>query len=34
MIHSELLWSVAYLLLFCAVWFPLAVLGMHRRLVK
>ena len=34
MIWPGLLWSIVYLLLFCAVWFPLAVFKMHRRLIK
>jgi lipooligosaccharide transport system permease protein len=34
MIRPGLLWSFAYLLLFCAIWFPLAVFKMHRRLIK
>jgi lipooligosaccharide transport system permease protein len=28
------LWSWAYLVLFCLIWFPLALLRMHRRLIK
>jgi lipooligosaccharide transport system permease protein len=34
MIRPGLLWSCAYLLLFCAILFPLAVFRMHRRLIK
>jgi lipooligosaccharide transport system permease protein len=34
LIGPDLLWSCAYLLLFCVIWFPLAVNRMHRRLIK
>ena len=34
LITPDLLWSVAYLLVFSLVFFPLALLGMHRRLIK
>jgi lipooligosaccharide transport system permease protein len=34
MMRPGLLWSLVYLLLFCAIWFPLAVFKMHRRLIK
>lgn len=30
----DLLWSLLYLLLFCLVFFPLAIFRMHRRLIK
>jgi lipooligosaccharide transport system permease protein len=33
-ISADLLWSCAYLLLFCVIWFPLAILKMRHRLVK
>lgn len=33
-LESGLLWAVAYLLIFCVVFFPLAILGMRRRLIK
>jgi lipooligosaccharide transport system permease protein len=33
-IRPGLLWSFGYLLLFCAIWFPLAVFRMHRRLIQ
>lgn len=32
--RTDLLWSLAYLLVFCLVFFPLAILGMRRRLIK
>jgi len=31
---ADLLWSLLYLLLFCVVFFPLAIFRMHRRLIK
>jgi len=31
---TDLLWSLAYLLMFCLVFFPLAIFRMHRRLIK
>jgi lipooligosaccharide transport system permease protein len=31
---TDLLWSLAYLLLFCLVFFPLAIFRMHCRLIK
>ncbi len=34
LIDSALLWSCAYLLLFCLIWFPLAISGMRHRLIK
>ena len=34
LISPDLLWGVAYLLVFSLVFFPLAILGMHRRLIK
>ena len=33
-IDTELLWSVAYLVVFCVIFFPLAVYKIHRRLMK
>ncbi len=33
-LSPDLLWNVAYLVGFCAVFFPLALFAMHRRLVK
>lgn len=32
--EADLLWNCAYLLLFCLIWFPLAVHSMRRRLIK
>jgi len=34
LISPDLLWGVAYLLVFSLVFFPLAILRMHRRLIK
>jgi lipooligosaccharide transport system permease protein len=34
LMSPDLLWSFLYLLLFCAVFFPLAIFRMHRRLIK
>jgi len=33
-IDTRLLWDVAYLLVFCLIFFPLAIFVMHRRLIK
>jgi len=33
-IHISLLWEIGYLLLFSLIFFPLAILKMHRRLIK
>ena len=33
-IHLSLLWEIGYLLLFSLIFFPLAILKMHRRLIK
>jgi lipooligosaccharide transport system permease protein len=34
LMDSALLWSCAYLVLFCLIWFPLAISGMRHRLIK
>ena len=34
LIRADLLWNLAYLLIFCLIFFPLAVFRMHRRLIK
>lgn len=34
LLTADLLWSMGYLLVFCLVFFPLAIFGMHRRLIK
>jgi lipooligosaccharide transport system permease protein len=34
LVGTEILWSVAYLLIFSAVFFPLALFKMHQRLIK
>jgi lipooligosaccharide transport system permease protein len=33
-VEPDLLWSFAYLFLFCVIFFPLAIFKMHRRLIK
>jgi lipooligosaccharide transport system permease protein len=34
LMRADLLWSLAYLLVFCLIFFPLAIFKMHRRLIK
>ena len=34
LIRADLLWNLAYLFVFCSIFFPLAIFRMHRRLIK
>jgi hypothetical protein len=33
-LHLDMLWNLGYLLLFTLIFFPLALIAMHRRLIR